>query len=444
MDINMQMPTFDPNMVRPKTAGRDRNIIFGTLTIVAGLLGFFIWAIFSPLHEGVVAQGSVVVEGQRKVVQHLEGGIIKRILVKEGDQVKIDDVLVEMEGTQSRSNFDIVTARYYASLAQLTRLEAIFNNQEDLIFPQELLDAAKNDNKLNVILNGQKEIFQAYKEQFSNQRKIYQQRLNGLMDQQQAKLSYLGGIKKELTNLQILEKDRLVDHATVIARQRDYEETNAEVNRLGSDIASTRLTLSQLKIDSLEKNSRDMAEARKELNDLKLQKDNLQDVVNRIDVRSPVAGKILRMGVTGAGQVVPPGGALMEIVPIDDKLVIHAMIPANDRPGLVAGQQVRVSFPSLKARVLPTIYGTLDVISADILQNPNATPTTSVQANKLNPTSFYSAVVSVSPEELKKTGNESIQPGMPATVMIEGKERTPMVYFLKPFSGLWDKAFIEK
>ena len=439
------MPMPDPNMVRPKPAGRDRDIVLGTITIVAGLLIFFAWAFFSPLHEGVIAQGSVVVEGQRKIIQHLEGGIVKKILVKEGDTVKTNDVLVEMEGTQSRANFDIVSSRYNAALAQVTRLTAIYNNQPNLVFSNELLEIAKTNKELKNTLNAQQEIFNAYRNQYANQTRIYQERLAGLIAQQRAKQSYLGGIKKELTNLQALEKDRLVEHAAVIARQRDYEETNSDVNRLGSDIASTQLSLSQIKIDLLEKTSRELAEAQKELNDLKSQRDNLQDVVNRTDIKSPVEGKILRMAINGAGQVVSPGGALMEIVPIDDKLVIHAMINATDRPGLVVGQKVRVTFPSLKERVLPTIYGTLDIISADVLQNPNATPTTSIKANQSNPSSFYNATVSVSPEELKKIGaDNNIEPGMPATVMIEGKKRTPMAYFLKPFSGLWDKAFIEK
>ncbi|MDI9313156.1 MAG: HlyD family type I secretion periplasmic adaptor subunit [Hydrotalea sp.] len=435
---------FDPNMVRPKPAGRDRDIVLGSVTIVVGLLIFFIWAFFSPLHEGVMAQGTIVVEGQRKVIQHLEGGIVKNILVKEGDTVKTNDVLVEMEGTQSRANFDIVTGRYESALAQVTRLTATYSNQPTLVFPNELLQSAKTNKQLQSTLTAQQEIFKAYREQYANQVKIYQERLAGLISQQRAKQSYLGGIKKELINLQSLERDRLVDHATVIARQRDYEETNSDINRLGSDIASTQLSLSQIKIDSLEKISRELAEAQKEMNDLKAQRDNLADVVSRIEIRSPVDGKILRLAITGAGQVVPPGGALMEIVPIDDKLVIHAMVNATDRPGLVEGQKVRVSFPSLKSRVLPTIYGTLNLISADVIQNPNAAPTTSIQANKVNPSSFYSATISVTPEELKKLDDNKLDPGMPVTVMIEGKKRTPMAYFLKPFSGLWDEAFIEK
>ncbi|MGI9461184.1 MAG: HlyD family type I secretion periplasmic adaptor subunit [Alphaproteobacteria bacterium] len=439
----MQMPMLDPNMVRPKPAGRDRNIVLGTCIIIIGLSVFFLWALFSPLYQGVSAQGSVVVEGQRKVVQHLEGGIVKSILVKEGDEVKIGDVVVEMDGTQSRANYDIVVARYNSTLAQVVRLDAIYNNSSQLVYPEELLSAAKDDDKLASTLKAQREVFLAYLDQYANQRRIYQQRLASLVSQRNAKQAYLGGIQKELQNLQILEKERLVEHAAVIARQRDYEETNSDINRLGAEIASARLNLSQLKIDTIERTSRELAEARKNLNDLKLQKDNLQDIVYRTEVRAPVDGKILRLSITGASQVIAPGGALMEIVPVDDKLVITAKLPANDRPGLVVGQTVRVNFTSLQSLNLPTIYGTLDLISADILKNPNASGG-GMQAEKLNPSSFYNATVSVTPEELKKLGDANIEPGMPATVLIQGDRRTPIAYFLKPFKGLWNKAFIER
>ncbi|MCX8516279.1 MAG: biotin/lipoyl-binding protein, partial [Alphaproteobacteria bacterium] len=310
---------FDPNMVRPKPVSKDREIVLGSITIIAGLLGFFLWAVFSPLHEGVVATGSGVVESHRKIVQHLEGGLVKAVLVKEGSVVKKDDILVEMEGTQARANLDIVTGRYWSALALLTRLEAIYNNQLSLVFPPDLLAAAKGNEKLTAPLNAQREIFRIYQEQYANQYRIYQERVAALTDQQRAKQTYLGNMKQELGNLETLEKDRLIDQSSLIARQRDYQETKSDVNRLGSEIAASRLSLTQLKIDTMDKASRDMAEARKELNDLKLQKDNLQDVVDRTQVRSPADGTVLRLAISSSGQVVPPGGALMEIVPLDDR-----------------------------------------------------------------------------------------------------------------------------
>lgn len=435
---------FDPNMVRPKPVSKDREIVLGSITIIAGLLGFFLWAVFSPLHEGVVATGSVVVESHRKIVQHLEGGLVKAVLVKEGSVVKKDDILVEMEGTQARANLDIVTGRYWSALALLTRLEAIYNNQLSLVFPPDLLAAAKGNEKLTATLNAQREIFRIYQEQYANQYRIYQERVAALTDQQRAKQTYLGNMKQELGNLETLEKDRLIDQSSLIARQRDYQETKSDVNRLGSEIAASRLSLTQLKIDTMDKASRDMAEARKELNDLKLQKDNLQDVVDRTQVRSPADGTVLRLAISSSGQVVPPGGALMEIVPLDDRLVIDAMVSAADRSGLVVGQKARVTFPSIRSNIIPNIYGDLERISADIIQNPNPSPATNIAANKINPSSFYTATVSVSPAELAKLGNQKIEPGMPAQVMLEGARRTPIKYFLKPFSGLWERSFIEK
>ena len=404
------------------------------LICALGFGGFLIWAFIAPLEEGVASNGQIIVEDNRQLVQHLEGGLVKEIFVREGDIAQQGAVLVVLEKTRALANRDQIIQEYAASAASVARLAALRDNQVIPDFSRLdglELGAVEQQN----IIRRESDLFKQQKNALQSDMAVLQTRIraaektiesrnrqveitNTALQSAQSELELV----REIFSKQLARKDQVTTTERLVA---NLEGEKARLESEGETAESTILELKARIVQTRSDFARDIASDHLEANAVLLaaaeQLRTAQDVLNRSEIIAPVSGEVLNMAFSTVGGVVRPGETLMEIVPDIDRVTASIRIAAVDRSSVHEGQTVRTQFSSYKGWQAPRLEGLITDISADL----KVDPITSV--------SYYEARVHVSPEEMAKTNNLEITPGMPVDVFIySGTSRTFMEYIFEP------------
>ena len=413
---------------------KDKLVRRMALTCAVGFGGFLIWAFVAPLEEGVASNGQIIVEDNRQVVQHLEGGLVKEIFVREGDIAQQGAVLVVLEKTRALANRDQIIQEYAASAASVARLAALRDNQVIPDFSRLdglELGAVEQQN----IIRRESDLFKQQKNALQSDMAVLQTRIraaektiesrnrqveitNTALQSAQSELELV----REIFSKQLARKDQVTTTERLVA---NLEGEKARLESEGETAESTILELKARIVQTRSDFAREIASDHLEANAVLLaaaeQLRTAQDVLNRSEIIAPVSGEVLNMAFSTVGGVVRPGETLMEIVPDIDRVTASIRIAAVDRSSVHEGQTVRTQFSSYKGWQAPRLEGLITDISADL----KVDPITSV--------SYYEARVHVSPEEMAKTNNLEITPGMPVDVFIySGTSRTFMEYIFEP------------
>ena len=413
---------------------KDKLVRRMALTCALGFGGFLIWAFIAPLEEGVASNGQIIVEDNRQLVQHLEGGLVKEIFVREGDIAQQGAVLVVLEKTRALANRDQIIQEYAASAASVARLAALRDNQVIPDFSRLdglELGAVEQQN----IIRRESDLFKQQKNALQSDMAVLQTRIraaektiesrnrqveitNTALQSAQSELELV----REIFSKQLARKDQVTTTERLVA---NLEGEKARLESEGETAESTILELKARIVQTRSDFARDIASDHLEANAVLLaaaeQLRTAQDVLNRSEIIAPVSGEVLNMAFSTVGGVVRPGETLMEIVPDIDRVTASIRIAAVDRSSVHEGQTVRTQFSSYKGWQAPRLEGLITDISADL----KVDPITSV--------SYYEARVHVSPEEMAKTNNLEITPGMPVDVFIySGTSRTFMEYIFEP------------
>jgi len=428
----------------PTSAAAARPQRIGRAMLVL-LLGFFAWAAFAPLSKGVVATGVVVVDSQRKTLQHLEGGIIRTIPVREGTRVKQGDVVLELDDTQARATRDMVRMRYFSRLATVDALKALASNQAQVTFSQDLLEA-KAERDTSEMMRIQENVFRVLRAEYQGKQSIARQRI-GQLEQQ---LQGLGSLRhatqrqvelleKEVARLEALMQKRLIESSMLAERLQQLSQQNGELGRIVAEIAATQGAIGEARLQVLQVDkewqqnlAKQLSENQEALVEARNQLDSAENVMQRTVIRAPIAGAVLALKATTVGGVLTPGNPIMDIVPEDDKLVIDARISPLDVDAVGKGMQAQVRFTAFKAKSTPDLDGHVEHVSADILKDANTGE------------SFYTMRVKVGSQELGKLNGLTIMPGMPADIFVDGGSRTLLQYVLDPVSSLFRKSLREE
>jgi len=420
-------------------------IVTGVLTIVIAFGGFGTWAALAALDSAAIAPGVVVVESERKSIQHLEGGLVKEILVRNGDAVARGDVLIRLESTQSNAMYDIVRGELDAVRAEEARLIAERDGRENIAFPDELLARADTP-KVDKALQGQRNLFTARRTSVEGQVAIlgqsiaqFQAEIGGLKSEQAARERQLEILDDEVRGLRKLLKQGSVSRNEVLAYDRKIAELGGEkgrfmanVSRAEQGIGETRLRISQLEKSVREEVVAKLRDVQQRIFGLEERLVAAEDVLGRTEIRAPTAGVVMGMRVHTTGGVVAPGQEILQIVPVGDRLVIEARINPIDIDDVAIGQQATVRLTAFKLRSTPIIVGTLVNISADrLVDEQSGTP-------------YYLARIEVSRDELEALGDLALQPGMPVEALIKTGARTALGYMLSPLTDNMARAFKEK
>ena len=422
-----------------------RPVIFGMLTIVVLLGGFFGWAFLTNIEGAIVAPGVIQVEQNRQVVQHPDGGVVAEINVTEAQTVKEGDLLIRLDGNRVQSELAIVEGQYFDGLARRARLEAERDDLAVPTFPKELMDLVASRPDVADMIEGQRRLFTARLEtvdaQISQLNKRMDQidaQVQGITAQTAALADQIALVTPEIADQQkLLDKGltqsvRLVDLKREVARL-EGNKGELDGNRAQAEGRATEIQLQILQLKSARREEantalRDMGDKTLELAG---RRRVLAEQVARLEIRAPVSGIVLGLQVTTPNSVIRPAEPVLYLIPQDRPLIIVAQIPPIHVDEIHVGQPVHVIFAAFSARVTPPLNGRLLTISADAMSD---------QATKA---SFYRAEIVLDPGEIDKLEGQTIIPGMPVQAYVSTGNRSPMVYLLKPFMDYFHMAFRE-
>ena len=421
--------------------------------IIAGLIGLLVlvggfgsWAVFATISGAVVASGRIEVERNRQVVQHIDGGTVEEILVKEGDLVQAGDVLVRLDAENLLSELTIVEGQLFELMARRGRMEAEETDAEAIVFDEDLLEIAEARSDVAELVDGQKRLFEARRvsdakerEQLTKRISQIEQQIVGIKAQQDSTRTQLDLIEQELVNQQALLEKGLTQASQVLNLRRN--EASLE-GRLGELIASEaqsagRITELETQISSLDTTRREEAitslrDLRYRELELKERRHNLKSRLSRLDITAPVSGVVYGLAVKTPRSVISPAEPVLYLVPQDRPLIIAAQARPTDIDQIYVGQQVSLRFPALDRHSTPEIFGTVTLVSADAFEEKNSG------------VSYFRVEITLNEGEIEHFPEDVVLiPGMPVESYIRTSDRSPIAYLVKPLTDYFTKAFRE-
>ncbi len=403
------------------------------------------WASIFKIKGAVIASGVIMVEGKPKTLQHLDGGIVGEILTKNGDEVKQGQVLIRLNPTAMDANRTIIEKRMFEAQARVDRLQTERDDKAEITWSKILLDAMSRTEVADILV-GQQKLFEARKTSMKGQVAQLQQRiaqsreqilgLRNLIVSKQAQISLIG---EELEGLKTLLEKGYISKTRVLALEReqarldgDISTHRSDISRTNSAIGETEIQISQINKDATAEILTELRQAESERSDLNEQFITATDQFSRIDIISPVAGIVHDMNITTIGGVITPGQPILQIIPINERLIIEARIQPIDIDQVYVGQPARINLSAFSQSTTPQLDGIVINTSADSL------------VDQITGAPYFSVRIEIPADERKKLGNLTLIPGMPAESFIQTEERTVLNYLLKPFSEQLGRSFREQ
>ena len=415
-------------------------IIFLTFGVLGG------WASVAKLDSAVVAPGTISLDGNRKVVQHLEGGIVDEILVNEADTVVEGQPLLRLNSVEARSNMQVL--RYRLDLARISeaRLLAERGQAESVNLPADLLDdngssglKAAIDDQLG-LFEDRRSILQSQTEILSSRVEQTHEQIDGLELRKSALDRRLANYKELVDRMRDGAERGLIQNNVLSQREDELIQIESDLGGIISEIAQAKNVISETKLQSLqvgqeyrERANTELDAVRSEISELYERVNVAQDVLTRTELLAPASGSIQNLQVHTEGSVIRPGDVLMEIVPKDEQLIITARISPIDIDNVAPGLSTEVRFSAFKARLIPIVLGEVETVSEDVItpSNPNEPP-------------YYLARIHVPEERIDDSIRDRITAGMPADVVITTGERTVAHYLTSPIMDAVRKSLLEE
>ena len=448
LDRRTARPTLEDDAALPAPADDRRFRWLGILIVLIVFGGFGTWAFLAPLSSAAHAPGVIAVESYRKTVQHLEGGIVKAIGVRDGQAVAKDQILITLEDTQPRGQLEVYRGQYFITLAREARLIAQRDGLGAVQYPPELLENQKED-RVHDAIRVQNQTFRARRAAQDGEIGVYQQQIgqlqakaSGIRSQKASRDELVGSFRGELEDFRSLLREGYAEKQKVRELERNLANTEGQLGELVSNLAATDLQISETKLKILQLNkemqrevAKELAEVQAQLFELREKMQAVKDTVARTVIRAPHAGTVLDLTVHTLGAVIKPGAKLLDIVPQGERLIVEAKVSPIDIDRVRAGQTAEVRFSAFKMRDTPRIDGKVLALSADRLideSDPQKSP-------------YYLARVEITPEGLKDLARQKLDllAGMPAEVLINTGERTLFDYLVDPIKHSMARAFIE-
>lgn len=413
-------------------------LIFLTFGIGGG------WAAIAKISGAVVASGFVASETNSKAVQHLEGGIIGEILVAENQHVDQNQIILRLSDISAKASLATVRNQLISARAQEARLIAERDQKPEIELPSEIQSRMDDPNVARVVadqtaaLTDRRRSLQGQISVLESRIQTLKTEIQGLGIEEEATKRQVTYIEQELVGLHELLSARLVPLSRVLSLERERTRLQGIIGRSIADQAKAQNTIGEtsLNIQALhekfqEETASGILDIRQKIGDLREKMSVTTDIMKRVDIRAPVSGHVQDLKVYSVGQVVRGGDPLMQIVPDEEQLVIHAHFSPNDIDRVHRALHVEIRFPAFHARTTPVVLGEIASVSSDRL-NDEATHQP-----------YYLGLVSVNklhiPEELR----DRIRAGMPAEVIAPLGDRSVLSYLLSPLREAWHRSLRE-
>lgn len=445
------LPGRGPVPKSPKPPGRPLGNWRGP-AITAGLFialtfgGVGIWAATAPLDSAVVAPGTVVVESSRKVVQHVHGGRVLSVLVSEGDAVEKGDLLVRLDPTERQAAVQRFRGQLDSALARRARLIAERDGAASVTFPEELHARQGYAPSVAEAIAGERNQFRQRRQSIVGQVAILERRISGqgnriagLREQRASIIRQSSIMRDELAGLRTLMEKGYYPRMRVLERERELADLEGRTGELRARIAEARdaveeaeLQIRQVRQGFREEVAGRLRETETQIGDLRERLTLAKAQLDRTAVRSPYPGVVHALQVEADGAVVRPGGDILQLVPQGDELVVEGRVAPQDIDLVQAGMTAEVRMTALSGPRTPTLEGKVLRVSPDRLVSEDGER------------AYYSARIAIPGSELQRLGDQRLQAGMPAEVMIATGERTLVDYITKPLTDAMARGLIEK
>ena len=460
-----------------------KTTILAGLWLAALVFGVFgVWSVLAKIDSAAIAPGKVIVEQNRKTINHLEGGIVEEILVEEGETVKAGQVLLRLREISAKARMQLLTNQYHTFLAAETRLLAERGKSEELTFPkvlhevidtreartatvnalkqekaqagkswtpaqQEKLDEALRmleiaDNVAS-IMDNQQRIFKSRTENVRGQLDILDKRISksgqeikGLEIQANSMDDQIKLLTEEIGVVDKLVKDGNATRPRLLSLQRNRAELEGRKGeylamkaKAQENIDETSLAKLNTESDYMNKVEEELKEAQMQLSDLRERMAASSDILERVEIRAPVDGFVTALSVHTRGGTVKPGEKILDIIPLNDKMIVEARVSPQDIDVVKQGLPARVRLTAYKTRQVPPIDGVVKTISADEFTDERTGH------------GYYNARIEINASELADLKDIELYPGMPADALIITGSRTFLAYMLDPISQSFNKSF---
>lgn len=423
--------------------------IAGVVIMVTMVSAFGVWGNTAPIAGAIVASGVFVATGQNKIIQHLEGGVIRAINVREGDTVEQGQLLVLLDETAPRAELRRLMLRSTRLTAVDARLQAEMREDAEIKFPQEIQQGA--DAEIEEILHSQRMAFTARRNNVLSDIAGINESINALNERIQGSRVQLDAVKRQIVLLDdeintkaYLLQTGLVRKPELLVLQRTKANLEGEVGRVLGDIgdARERIARAQEQINGVRKTAiktavDQMHEVRGELADVRERMQAAKGVLDRIRITAPVRGVVVKLRYHTDGGVIEPSKNIMEILPLKEELIIEARVRPQDIDTVKHGQHAMVRLTALNQRITPMVSGDVIYLSADSLADER-------KSQQTGPADIYIVRIKLNSDEAKEVPNFSPTPGMPAEIYIKTTERTFFQYLVKPIHDSMMRAFRER
>ena len=411
---------------------------------------FGVWASLAPLQSAAVAPGYIGVESKRKTIQHLDGGSVAEIRVRDGDYVEAGQLLLRLDDAIAAATLELLDGQYTDLLAEESRLRAEHGRRPEIDFPPYLLERVdekgEGGGRAAQAIETQRGVFEARRRAMESKQRILaariqetEQQIEGFRIQREAMEKRLVLIESERSDLQKIVSQGLEAKPRLRAFEREKVEIEGQIGEITSRIAQARLRIGETRLEVLDLESEllnrvagDLRRIRGKVLDMEPRLQTARDALERTALRAPESGTVVGLRYHTIGGVIPPGGAILDIVPDQSEYIVEARISPRDIDVVRPGLATEVRLTAFSARNTPTVMGQLIRVSADrMVSEKSGQP-------------YYAAQVRL---ELKEGGAiepRRLYPGMPVEVMVVTGTRTTLDYLLSPINDILSRAFREQ
>ncbi|WP_300038511.1 HlyD family type I secretion periplasmic adaptor subunit [uncultured Roseobacter sp.] len=417
-------------------------LVIGFTTTFLLLSASLLWGMHSNISGAVIAWGTIQVESNRQVIQHPQGGVVKKLYVKDGVTVNPGDTLLEFDDTQVRSEVAIFKSQLYEILARKVRLETERDGGSRFSISDELEALIHQEPTVQLLVNGQARLFSARAVSLKRRSEQIDEKISQTLNQISGAKAQLASlrtqeelIREELRDATVLFEKGLSPASRVSSLKRELARLTGELGNTTSLIAQYYGEIANFRIEKISLSSSMREEAISALRDLQVHEAELKQrllnstfTLSNMVVRAPVSGIIYGSKIHALQSVVSPAEPILYIVPQDQPLIASTKVEPLHIDQVYVGQTATVRLPSLDLKTSPEIEGIVTRISADVF------------SDETSGTSYYQVEVELPKKELIKLGAQELLPGMPVEAFIKTNERSPISYLMKPLSMYFSRA----
>jgi HlyD family secretion protein len=418
-------------------------MITGYVTLFVFLFGIAAWGAVTRIAGAVVSAGQLEVEGNRQVVQHPTGGVIKAIYARDGDEVEAGDVLIELDGEDLRPELGTVEGQWFEMLATKSRLAAERDGLDEIVFDPELTARAPESPEIQALMKAQEQQFTARrKTQGEEEKQLEEQQTQiakqneGLEALQAATKSQIDLLTQEIEGQQALLPQGLTQLTRVLTPQRELARLRGTEGQVEASIAENRGKIAEIEIERVRLYSKIREDAISELRELEFReietrekRRSLIDRIARLDLRAPVAGTVYGSAADTLRGVIRSAEPVMYIVPKDTPLIVRTKVETVNIDQVHVGQEAVIRFSAFDQRTTPEVTGHVVAVSADAYEDERMGH------------HYYEADIELAEGEIEKLDHVTLMPGMPVESFIQTGERSALSYFVKPMEDYFTRAF---